>query len=356
MIELEKNLMGKLEKNIRLGMGSSGKMEKGRCICMKWQKKRWGLVLGGIIFLSAGLNGEIFCKEKKIQGKTIGMEEDRGFLEQNCCLNYPGEGNLGQEEIEEVAGWIKEELFFEQEKELADCFRNPSAELFYAERRGTEDFQVTVVLNEKEQYQVLIPENLYSERKINDWLQRFYIEDARSKDEFLGIIITDSEYMSAEMRKELGFFYSTSVQRKRVDDAVISFFINTFYYMGGVHGFDSSDSVNFDTKKGKVLELEDIVLDLEVFYEQVKEFIEGSYRESKGESMRGIEAELMEEALQKGWYLNGYGICFFVNGYNGSGFYTYAVPYERIVNYIRPEYLPVSKEAEWYLDLSLIHI
>lgn len=209
------------------------------------------------------------------------------------------------------------------------------------ELREPGDIHVTVLQDENGQYQVSIPEIPQSEVKINAWLQAFYEEDADARNDFMGIGIEDSDvYLSEQERLAEGFSYKTSFWVDRADDAIISFQGQTSTYSGGAHGNDHAFSVNFDTRSGNILSLPDILSNAEEFYIFSMEYIAGNYSEY------GWGEEYVEEALMgDGWCVSGCGIRIFLNGGNGLGLYEYEIPYECLVDYIKPEYLPTSGAA-----------
>lgn len=264
-------------------------------------------------------------------------EEKADFSEQIKIRenNFCGKEAQKEWKIERVADWVKEEL--------ARWTKSLQKEIPYKEQRVAENIQVDLIQDANGNYSVSIPKIQYSEEKINHWFQEFYKEEAKNEEDFMGIGIEENDiYLSEQMRKEAQFFYNTSLEIERVDDAVISVSGMTDTYSGGAHGNVNSFSVTFDTKTGKILTLKDLFFDLDSFYYFALRYIEDKNSQNV-EWTRWWMNEYIRKAIWKEqWYLSDTGIVFFLNGINGLGVYTYEIPYQSFADKMKIEYLPAK--------------
>lgn len=308
------------------------------------ERADWGgTTFDGAIFLWLQRDGKFipvnrnYCNDTKYRENVFSQEIDT--LEKKLRLQE----NADAWEIASIGTWIQEELFADRREELEELLEDKEKDVHYTERREPEDVHVTVKEDANKWYQVSIPENPYSEKKINAWFADFYERDVQATEEFMGVGMEENDvYMSEEERIEAGFYRNTSFWEERADDAIISFMGNVYAYMGGAHGLYSSFAVNFDSRNGECLQLEDILSDSEGFYEFAMPYIENVYSEFPwGE-------EDVRDALMGGdWCATNYGIMIFVNGGNGLGIFEYQIPYELMTDYMKEQYLPTSRTAEF---------
>lgn len=222
----------------------------------------------------------------------------------------------------------------------------------YTELREAEDVHVAVLQDENEQCHVSIPERTQSEENINAWLCKFYEKDAEEYEDFMGIGIEESEwYLTEKERKEMRYSYNTTLYVERADDAVISFLGYTTTYGGGNHANTHGFGVNFDARSGSVLELSDILFDTEEFCIFANGYIEQNYNDYAWMYARRMEHE-RESMMSGGWYMGGYGICLLCDIASGVSL-EFGIPYEYLVDYLKPEYFPTSREAEYSLRMGV---
>ena len=262
---------------------------------------------------------------------------DNPFSEQVEALEkrFVEEQNPEDWSMEAVSTWVKGELIGEKQDALLELLQNPFESIPYNERREKEDMNIEILADENEYFSVSIDKNPYSEQRINDWLEAFYEKDEAKKDSFYTSF--DEEYRDVLENIQEQRYYETYIQNIRADDAVISFVGNTYIYSGGAHGTDYSFSMNFDTKSGRLLSLEDVVLDKNKFCDFAMEYI----TEKWGEEYYGWGMEDIRESLyDEHWVLTNKGMLIFLNGGNGLGTYEYELPYEDIADMLEVEYLP----------------
>ena len=287
------------------------------------------------IYLWLQIDGEFHPVNRLCCGYYADM--DNSFSEQVEALEkrFTDEQNPEAWSIEAVSAWVKGELIGEKQDELLELLQNPIESIPYNERRVQEDINIEVPEDEKGYFSVLIDKNPYSEQRINDWLEAFYEKDEAEKNSFYASF--DEEYADVFENVQEQRYYETCTQCIRVDDAVISFVGNTYIYSGGAHGTDYSFSMNFDTKSGRLLSLENVVLDKNKFCDFAMEYI----TEKWGEEYYGWGMEDIRESLfSEHWCFTNKGMMIFLNGGNGLGTYEYELPYEDIADMLEVEYLP----------------
>lgn len=258
------------------------------------------------------------------------------------------EQNQGTWNADTVESWLREEFFAERREELEAVLKDPKEQLPYTERREPLGLQVTLFQNAQEQYRVGIPENPYGAEQINRQLQEFYEEFEEGQQEFLGIGIEENDtYLSEQERREMGFYYNLYVWPERVDDAVVCLLETVYTYAGGAHGNDYSGSLVFDTRSGKLLQLEDVVWNPEKFSNFAMKYFEENY-----ERYAWGQEYVRDALLNGGWCFTDYGFRVFLNGGNGLGLYQYEIPYAFLLDYLKEDYLPVTWAAEFdmYMD------
>lgn len=246
--------------------------------------------------------------------------------------------------VDHVGSWIREELFAGREDELEEALQNPKRRLHYTQWREPLDIHVTLWENELGQYRVEIPQNLYGEKRINEWVREFYEEEEEYGRSFMGVGIEDDNgvYLSERERQELGFYYNYGLWFERVDDVMICLISYSYEYSGGAHGIDYMYATTFDTQSGSPLELKDIVYDVESFCRFAMDYIDDNY-----EAFAWGRQYVRDALMSDGWCFTGYGFRVFLVGGNGLGYYWYEIPYELLLDYMKEEYLPVSRAAEY---------
>lgn len=312
-----------------------------------------------------------FCKSNS-GGIMLWLQRQESFLPLNRyhCGNYIDwwQGNQFCEEILEkeeqfrkeqdqeawsadrVGSWIREELFAGREDELEEVLQNPKRLLHYTQWREPLDIHVTLRENEQGQYRVEIPQNLYGEKRINEWIREFYEEEEEYGRSFMGVGIEDDNgvYLSERERQELGFYYNYGLWFERVDDVMICLISHSYEYSGGAHGNAYMYATTFDTQSGSFLELKDIVYDVESFCKFVMGYIDNNY-----EVFPWGRQNVRDALTSDGWCFTGYGFRVFLVGGNGLGYYWYEIPYELLLDYVKEEYLPVSRVAEYEMPYGV---
>lgn len=212
----------------------------------------------------------------------------------------------------------------------------------YTERRQKEDIQVEVMRTE-DRLTVAIPEYPVSEKKLNQWLEKYYELKAEEERNFYGYDIEEGDvYKSAKDRKEEGWYQNVHIQPERADDAVISLYEETYYYMGGIHGFSEAAAYNFDSRSGDEITLSMLLKKVELFYDFAGQFLSKMY---------GVEEEKKENIIEnlnnqgRSWYLSEQGITLLGYSGNVSQPAQFCIPYEYAADYIEDKYLPVTKKA-----------
>lgn len=273
-----------------------------------------------------------------------------GWPENEFCVEiyqleqmFEEEQNQGTWNADRVENWLREEFFAGRREELEAVLKAPKEKLPYTERREPLGFHVTLSRNAKEQYKVSIPENTYGAEQINRRLQEFYEEIEEWQQELLGIGIEENDvYLSEQERREMGFSFNLYVWPERVDDAVVCLMEEVYTYEGGAHGHAYSGALVFDTRSGKLLQLEDVVWNSEKYIQFAMEYFEENYEHY------GWGQEYVRDALLNGgWCFTDYGFRVFLNGGNGLGLYEYEIPYELLLDHLKEDYLPIAWAAEF---------
>lgn len=262
-------------------------------------------------------------------------------------------------DAKKVSIWVKEELFYGREEELSKLLssRHLQNEMQEGKEEKTEREEknsVTLLQDQNEKYRVSIPENPYSEKKINIKLQKFYEDQVEEENEFFGVGVDNSININEEQARFLGFRYSMWIKPYRVDDAIISFRngdYRDYGASGAPHGLRRISSINFDTETGRYLELADVFPDKEGFCELIMEYLEKNYNAYDTE-LRMVKSDIL--ANNGCWCMSSYGIELACVEGNGFSYSVYHIPYEYLTDFIKPKYLPVSKEAECFLSKERI--
>ncbi len=302
---------------------------------IKW-KKRW-IVIGLFVFLGI-INARLFWSNCRLQKELEETVQEIGVLQEEKA-NWENEKAFVEKKVTNLSTaadtwkWLEDGYTKKIQRQLS-LFEVDKDEI--AER---EMVSVEVIQDLKGCYQVRIPDNPYSEGKINDWLLEFYQTDQEKRNEFLSIGITKSDVVWTEQeKKEAGYFYDTDFQVMRADGAVISFQnrntacpgLYTGSYLPSVY----ISSVNFDTKSGKILKPEDIFWDKEEFCEFASEYIKENFADKIH-----YRNYIKDEFFGDGWCLTEDGIMLFHNWADAGG-EEYLILYEQAADYIKTEYLP----------------
>lgn len=312
---------------------------------------------GGIFLWMQGEDG--FCSINRVGCGKLEKAEENIFSQQIAKLEetFRKEQKPEKWDAKKIAIWVKEELFYGREEELSKLLssyhlQNDVQDGKEENIEQKEKNSVTLLQDANEEYRVSIPENPYSEKRINIGLQKFYEDQVEEENEFFGVGREDNSINFTEKQARLfGFRYSMWIKPYRVDDAIISFRngdYRDYGASGSPHGLSRISSINFDTETGRYLELADVFPDKEGFGDFVIEYIEKNYNAYSPE-LSMVKSDILTN--NGCWCMSGYGIeiaC--VNQGNGFSYSIYSIPYEYLTDFIKSKYLPISKEAECSLS------
>lgn len=130
---------------------------------------------------------------------------------------------------------------------------------------------------------------------------------------------------------------------KKADGRIISFERSNYSNLGGVHGNTYVSGLNFDTRTGARLTLDDIAEDKESFLAAAKEYVLSLCESDayKNRLMPGYEDYLNDILQDDLWYLDEEGITFIANtdtlAAYAEGTLQFTVPYENL-NGLKAEY------------------
>lgn len=130
---------------------------------------------------------------------------------------------------------------------------------------------------------------------------------------------------------------------KRADGRIISFERSNYSNLGGVHGNTYVSGLNFDTRTGARLTLDDIAEDKESFLAAAKEYVLSLCESDayKNRLMPGYKDYLNDILQDDLWYLDEEGITFIANtdtlAAYAEGTLQFTVPYENL-NGLKAEY------------------
>lgn len=288
-------------------------------------RRRMMVVLSALMFsLLMGCGGDKTdsAKDGGIQGAA---EEQLMEKEEKSS-----EGSLGEEMevLEEPVLEDTEEPTTEEEK-ITVTFESKEEERTLED--GTVILEVainkpTVVIKDNEEAQNRIQEDI--DKNESD----FYINsdemEAEAKAFFSGNTIEDD---SSEH-----FFNQLTYESARVDETVISFVKNDVSYSGGAHGYAYQSGVNYDSKTGEILTLDNIASDKETLVSCVKAYIievcdNGEYKDAVFPDYKDYVDSVIEDDK---WYLDDTGIVFMANAYElgpyAAGTLTFHLDYKDV--------------------------
>ena len=168
--------------------------------------------------------------------------------------------------------------------------------------------------------------------------------------EVFSSFIEHRDYASADLYPENTELYiSREIDVKRADSKILSFVNTESSYVGGAHGNYYENAEVFDTQKGKVLELKDVVKDYDKVYQYVLKYLKENYDEERffEDYEQWIEEMFYEPdgamASPIEWYLTLEGMEFVFNPYVigpwVSGTIRVELPYEGHENWFTEEYV-----------------
>lgn len=161
----------------------------------------------------------------------------------------------------------------------------------------------------------------------------------------VGEIEAEAKAYFTEGTGEIEVPYANEVKYtdKRVDGRIISFERSNYSNLGGVHGNTYVSGLNFDTRTGARLTLDDITEDKEIFLAAAKEYVLSLCESDayKNRLIPGYE-DFLNDILQEDlWYLDEEGITFIANTDTltayAEGTLQFTVPYEDL-NGLKAEY------------------
>ena len=155
--------------------------------------------------------------------------------------------------------------------------------------------------------------------------------------------------MEAEGNEEFyGYSLYHNVSASRVDESVLSLKDDTYQYIGGAHGMFYREGVNFDSKSGKKLELQDLITDWGNFSVDAAAYVNSYLKENYGEELFADYETTVEglwtEEIAPDWYLDASSIVIIIQEYM-VGPYSIGAPeihlsYADFAPYIKEAYLP----------------
>lgn len=160
-----------------------------------------------------------------------------------------------------------------------------------------------------------------------------YIENNFPADEDEMLEMAKEDYAALGKENWYGYETGSKFSSQRKDSEVISFFIISYWDMGGAHPNSWINGLNFSTADGEVLTLEDVVTDKEAATEIINEFL---LAETKKEEYEGMFFEDYENSIgdiltEDSWYLGEDGFHIIVNEYiispHAAGIMDFVIPY-----------------------------
>ena len=145
--------------------------------------------------------------------------------------------------------------------------------------------------------------------------------------------------------KDNWFGYETDLKfiPERADEEVISFSTIAYFDMGGAHPSASFSGVNFSTKTGKRLTLDDITMEKEAAVSAIQGFL---LEETKKEEYTDMfyddyEDKIGDALTEDTWYLGKDGLHIIVNEYiiapHAAGSFDFVIPYEE-ADFLKDEF------------------
>ena len=156
------------------------------------------------------------------------------------------------------------------------------------------------------------------------------------------------ESMDVESKRYFGGYAETEeVSVVRCDSNVVSFKCFYYDYQGGVHGNYGYGGVTLDVVSGKEIELDNILLDADAFYEKAVLYIESELWNEFGEGLFSNYKEWVAGTFtgerEVDWYMDSNGIVIIYNIYEvgpyAMGAAQITLPYNIFREYIKPEYI-----------------
>ena len=131
-------------------------------------------------------------------------------------------------------------------------------------------------------------------------------------------------------------FSSCEYMEHRIDEKIISFQRNAYFFLGGAHGQSTSTGINYDTQTGNLLTLNDIFVEPDLAKEQIKNHLSNlaslpEYKELMYENMESEVTCLVEDG---NWFFANDGIHFVAEPYllgpYASGEINFTIPYQEL--------------------------
>lgn len=148
-----------------------------------------------------------------------------------------------------------------------------------------------------------------------------------------------------------------SVNAKRIDDRLLSVTMEDYYYTGGAHGMTVLSGMNFDTRTGQLLSLEDLSPDYEALSAFLTETMLSQVQADPelAARMDVVQPQEYEAALaallrQRSWYFDDRGLNIFSDVYElgsyAAGMLELNIPYEQLKGHIDDSFLPQPLNGE----------
>ncbi|MCR5786014.1 MAG: DUF3298 and DUF4163 domain-containing protein [Eubacterium sp.] len=178
--------------------------------------------------------------------------------------------------------------------------------------------------------------------------------------EYESVLATLDDYSEADE-----YSYESSVSITRADETVVSILNGTYSYLGGAHPNYVLSGYNYDSKTGEKLEIEDVVNDVDAFYNAVISQIEES--EYATEEMvyedwqNTVYAYFYDDTYSLVWNFTNEGLEVTFNPYElapyAVGMITLDFSYDEYASLLKEEYVEeeglLCKEISSYADYEL---
>ena len=149
------------------------------------------------------------------------------------------------------------------------------------------------------------------------------------------------------------YFIESSYDPTRLDQSVLSLFINTSSYSGGTHPSLETDSVTYDLQSGDVIFLDDLLTPdctTERLYQLLLNRLENQAEELYYDYADALSDRFTESLHSiQNWYLSTTGLCFHFAPYDiapySSGTIIAELPYSTLSGILKERYFPTESTA-----------
>lgn len=148
----------------------------------------------------------------------------------------------------------------------------------------------------------------------------------------------------------LGLDYTIEIDR--MDETVLSLFVDQFINGGGAHPNTVYSSINFDVKTGEVLSIRDVITDYDEFKEAASEYIidkldNSVFSDGLFEDSRDLIRQFDEDTFD--WTISQYGLNIYYETYTLGSYAMGPVhinlPYNEFEGYMKSEYFDIAGDC-----------